>query len=202
MTGGTDHWSRSGRRRLRASRPGSRFRPWPRPTQTSSPRSFRRRAERLRALPAHRRAARAAEGRRRVGAPRRAALPDGPPVVGALAEARRGSRSEEATRADRGARPRRRDCGCCAARTPRSHYVDGFLEHLEQMSPWEYQEVRRVLGHGSRLRLARLPRDPPGLAAARTARSTALRRERGLSLARGVHARAASTRTSTSSPSC
>jgi len=28
-------------------------------------------------------------------------------------------------------------------------YVDGFLEHLEQMSPWEYQEVRRVLGHGS-----------------------------------------------------
>jgi tryptophan 2,3-dioxygenase len=28
-------------------------------------------------------------------------------------------------------------------------YVEGFLEHLEQMSPWEYQEVRRVLGHGS-----------------------------------------------------
>lgn len=28
-------------------------------------------------------------------------------------------------------------------------YVEGFLDHLEQMSPWEYQEVRRVLGHGS-----------------------------------------------------
>jgi tryptophan 2,3-dioxygenase len=28
-------------------------------------------------------------------------------------------------------------------------YCEGFLEHLEQMSPWEYQEVRRVLGHGS-----------------------------------------------------
>jgi tryptophan 2,3-dioxygenase len=28
-------------------------------------------------------------------------------------------------------------------------YVEGFLQHLEQMSPWEYQEVRRVLGHGS-----------------------------------------------------
>ena len=28
-------------------------------------------------------------------------------------------------------------------------YVVGFLEHLELMSPWEYQEVRRVLGHGS-----------------------------------------------------
>ena len=28
-------------------------------------------------------------------------------------------------------------------------YVVSFLEHLELMSPWEYQEVRRVLGHGS-----------------------------------------------------
>jgi tryptophan 2,3-dioxygenase len=28
-------------------------------------------------------------------------------------------------------------------------YVIGFLEHLELMSPWEYQEIRRVLGHGS-----------------------------------------------------
>ena len=28
-------------------------------------------------------------------------------------------------------------------------YVEGFLEHHELMSPWEYQEVRRVLGHGS-----------------------------------------------------
>ena len=28
-------------------------------------------------------------------------------------------------------------------------YVVSFLEHLELMSPWEYQDVRRVLGHGS-----------------------------------------------------
>jgi len=28
-------------------------------------------------------------------------------------------------------------------------YVESFLEHLELMSPWEYQEVRRALGHGS-----------------------------------------------------
>lgn len=28
-------------------------------------------------------------------------------------------------------------------------YVESFLEHLELMSPWEYQEIRRVLGHGS-----------------------------------------------------
>lgn len=28
-------------------------------------------------------------------------------------------------------------------------YAESFLEHLELMSPWEYQEVRRVLGHGS-----------------------------------------------------
>jgi tryptophan 2,3-dioxygenase len=34
--------------------------------------------------------------------------------------------------------------GCVAIK-----YVEGFLEHLELMSPWEYQDVRRVLGHGS-----------------------------------------------------
>ena len=27
--------------------------------------------------------------------------------------------------------------------------VHGLLDMLEQMSPWEYQEIRRVLGHGS-----------------------------------------------------
>ena len=27
--------------------------------------------------------------------------------------------------------------------------ITGQLEMLEQMSPWEYQEVRKVLGHGS-----------------------------------------------------
>jgi tryptophan 2,3-dioxygenase len=60
-------------------------------------------------------------------------------------------------------------------------YVTGFLEHLEQMSPWEYQEVRRVLGHGSGF-------DSPGFRGIRhvspgvLAAFDALRRERGLTL--------------------
>src|SRR6058998_2692805 len=60
-------------------------------------------------------------------------------------------------------------------------YVTGFLEHLEQMSPWEYQDVRRVLGHGSGF-------DSPGFRAIRRVSPPlleafhALRRERGLSL--------------------
>ena len=60
-------------------------------------------------------------------------------------------------------------------------YVEGFLEHLEQMSPWEYQEVRRVLGHGSGF-------DSPGFREVRRVSPAlygafdALRRERGLSL--------------------
>jgi tryptophan 2,3-dioxygenase len=36
----------------------------------------------------------------------------------------------------------RRSCLCL-------QYVTAQLDMLEQMSPWEYQEVRRVLGHGS-----------------------------------------------------
>jgi tryptophan 2,3-dioxygenase len=60
-------------------------------------------------------------------------------------------------------------------------YVEGFLEHLEQMSPWEYQEVRRVLGHGSGF-------DSPGFREIRRVSPALLaafhevRRERGLSL--------------------
>jgi tryptophan 2,3-dioxygenase len=60
-------------------------------------------------------------------------------------------------------------------------YVVGFLEHLELMSPWEYQEVRRVLGHGSGF-------DSPGFREIRRVSPPlleafhALRRERGLSL--------------------
>ena len=60
-------------------------------------------------------------------------------------------------------------------------YVDGFLEHLELMSPWEYQEVRRVLGHGSGF-------DSPGFREIRRispplyAAFDAVRKERGLSL--------------------
>jgi tryptophan 2,3-dioxygenase len=60
-------------------------------------------------------------------------------------------------------------------------YVIAFLEHLELMSPWEYQEVRRVLGHGSGF-------DSPGFRGIRVASPgllaafDALRRERGLTL--------------------
>jgi tryptophan 2,3-dioxygenase len=60
-------------------------------------------------------------------------------------------------------------------------YVVGFLEHLELMSPWEYQEIRRVLGHGSGF-------DSPGFREIRRVSPPlleafhALRRERGLSV--------------------
>jgi tryptophan 2,3-dioxygenase len=60
-------------------------------------------------------------------------------------------------------------------------YVIGFLEHLERMSPWEYQEIRRVLGHGSGF-------DSPGFREIRRVSPAlygafdALRRERGVSL--------------------
>ena len=60
-------------------------------------------------------------------------------------------------------------------------YVISFLEHLELMSPWEYQEVRRVLGHGSGFDspgFREIRRVSPGLLAA----FDALRRERGLTL--------------------
>jgi tryptophan 2,3-dioxygenase len=60
-------------------------------------------------------------------------------------------------------------------------YVNGFLDHLEQMSPWEYQEIRRVLGHGSGF-------DSPGFREIRRVSPPlgqafhALRREKDLSL--------------------
>ena len=60
-------------------------------------------------------------------------------------------------------------------------YVIGFLEHLEMMSPWEYQEIRRVLGHGSGF-------DSPGFREIRRVSPAlygsfdALRHERGVSL--------------------
>ena len=60
-------------------------------------------------------------------------------------------------------------------------YVESFLEHLELMSPWEYQEVRRVLGHGSGFAspgFREIRRVSPGLWDA----FDALRKERGLSL--------------------
>ncbi|HKB92928.1 MAG TPA: tryptophan 2,3-dioxygenase family protein [Gaiellaceae bacterium] len=65
---------------------------------------------------------------------------------------------------------------CAAVR-----YVVAFLEHLELMSPWEYQEIRRVLGHGSGF-------DSPGFREVRRvspplyAAFDALRKERGPTL--------------------
>jgi tryptophan 2,3-dioxygenase len=60
-------------------------------------------------------------------------------------------------------------------------HVVSFLEHLELISPWEYQEVRRVLGHGSGFDspgFREIRRVSPGLLSA----FDALRRERGLTL--------------------
>src|SRR4029077_13071907 len=95
----------------------------------------RRGRERLRALPPYRRAARSPEGAGRVGAPRRAPLPDRPPVVGALAQACvDGGGGGDA--ADRGAWPRRRAATAAAGerrraprrlvpRAPRAHVAVG-----------------------------------------------------------------------------
>ena len=61
-------------------------------------------------------------------------------------------------------------------------YVEGFLEHLELMSPWEYQTIRKVLGHGSGF-------DSPGFREIRRTSIAlgtafdALRRERGVAVA-------------------
>ena len=60
-------------------------------------------------------------------------------------------------------------------------YITGQLDMLEQMSPWEYQEIRRVLGHGSGF-------DSPGFrrirqgAPALAQELHAIVRERGLDL--------------------
>jgi tryptophan 2,3-dioxygenase len=60
-------------------------------------------------------------------------------------------------------------------------YVTKLLEMLEEMSPWEYQEIRKVLGHGSGF-------DSPGFRHIRRVtpplgqQFTRLLRERGLSV--------------------
>jgi tryptophan 2,3-dioxygenase len=68
-------------------------------------------------------------------------------------------------------------------------YVEGFLAHLERMSPWEYQTIRKVLGHGSGF-------DSPGFRNVRRVTPPLgqafheLRRERGFSI-EDVYVRAA-----------
>ena len=78
--------------------------------------------------------------------------------------------------------------------------VTGALDMLEHLSPWEYQEIRKVLGHGSGF-------DSPGfreLHEATPALGDAFRAAcaaAGLSLVDALRPRAASTRSCTSSPS-
>ena len=103
----------------------------------------------LRALPAHRRAALAAEDAGAVGAPRRAALPDRPPVLGAVVEARAGRRWRRRRGCWRRGK-RMRPSACSAAPSGCMRIVNSLLDMLEQMSPWEYTRyIRPVLGHGS-----------------------------------------------------
>ena len=95
---------------------------------------------------------------------------------------------EEATRLVERARHRRR-AAPAAARERVVRYVIGFLEHLELMSPWEYQEIRRVLGHGSGF-------DSPGFREIRRVSPPLYAAFDGVAegaralAARGVHARA------------
>ena len=108
---------------------------------------------------------------------------------------------EEATRLDRGARPRGRARGCCGART-RALQVRRGLPRASRADvavgvPGGAARARPRL----RLRLAGLPRDPPRVAAAlrrvrRRARASAASR-----CSRSTCA-GASTRSCTSSPSC
>ena len=59
------------------------------------------------------------------------------------------SDAEAAAAAGARRRHRRCDCGCCAAPLLCLQFVTAQLDMLEHMSPWEYQEIRKVLGHGS-----------------------------------------------------
>ena len=164
------------------------FRPW-RPTdeQTSSRRSspapaasdYERylRTDELLALQ---------KGAGRVGASRRAALPDRAPVVGALAQARVG-RGGGGDAPRRGARPRR---GAAAA-APRER----ALAYVERLPRAPRADVAVGVPGGAararprlRLRLARLPRDPPRLAAALGRVRRAAPRARAVA-PRGLHAR-------------
>ena len=89
---------------------------------------------------------------------------------------------EEATRLIE-ARDLARRAAAARAREPRAAATStAFLEHLELMSPWEYQEVRRVLGHGSGFDSPGFRGDPAASRRGLYAAFDALRRERGLSL--------------------
>ena len=159
-----------------------------RPTPTSSPRSCRApgesdyerylRTDELLALQ---------KSAGRVGAPRRAPLPDRAPVVGALAQARvdrgrGGDAADRGARRSRGAlrllRPRERARSGTSIGVPRAPRADVAVG-----VPGGAARARARL----RLRLARLPRDPARLAAALRRVRRAAPRARALA-ARGLHA--------------
>ena len=80
-------------------------------------------------------------------------------------------------------------------------YVTTQLEMLNQMDPWEYQQIRVVLGHGSGFDspgFRRVPHVTQRLSAG--VRPAARRRRAGAD--RALPRTAANTRSSTSSPSC
>ena len=59
------------------------------------------------------------------------------------------SEAEEATRLIEQGELAGAPSACCAARVLALDYVIAQLEMLEALSPWEYQAIRKVLGHGS-----------------------------------------------------
>ena len=78
--------------------------------------------------------------------------------------------------------------------------VTDALDMLEHLSPWEYQEIRKVLGHGSGFDSPGFRERARGDAGARRRVPRGVRGGRALA-GRAVRPRAASTRSSTSSPS-
>ena len=156
-----------------------------------------RRRKRLRALPPHRRAAPAAEAAGGADAPRRAPVPDRPPVLGAVAEARRGGdgarrAAPRAPRARRGAAAARPDAPLPAVR----HRAAGHARADVAVGvPGDPPRPRPRLG----LRLAGLPRAAPVGAGARAGAPRDPPRARPRP-AHALRRRGASTRSSTSSP--
>ena len=108
---------------------------------------------------------------------------------------------EEATRLIGGRRPRRRDQAAPPRRRLPEDRHRGARHARAPLDPWEYQEVRKVLGHGSGFDSPGFRDDPEGDAGARRGLPRGAR-GRGADAGRALHRTAASTRSSTSWPSC
>ncbi len=135
---------------------------------------------------------------RRVDPSRRAALPDGAPVVGAVAEARveRGRGGDAARRRRR----RARGAASAAARERLLEARHGGARHARAHVAVGVHDGAQGARARQRLRLARLPRDPPCDAAARPGVRRGARAGRRCRSSRSTRADASSTR-STTSPS-